>query len=393
MKIAIVSFYEAYPPVSGAASVTYNLAKFLSGERLLVQIGARAATSESSDGLRIITLARAPANRIGRFFQLHRQVRAIVRELLHFRPDCVIFEGASWAVYHWLLLRSIRWAAPNVPIIYHAHNVEYLLRRARNGRAIAAFTRRAEGWLLAQCNLATAVSDLDRAHFRELYNVDTVLLPNGVDVARFASVSPGDTERMRLKYHIRESAVIFSGMYAYPPNRAAVDFLREYVMPRLIERIPCAQLVITGGEVPQAEPWLVSAGVVPYETLPALLTACKAAAVPLFSGSGTRLKILEAMAAGVPVVATEKAVEGLGLLHRKHFLLANNQQEFVNAIAAVFETPPLATNLRSSAEKRVKAGFSWQAIARDFEQAIIDLTGTDSYPEGLSSFGPRETRQ
>jgi glycosyltransferase involved in cell wall biosynthesis len=284
-----------------------------------------------------------------------------------------------------MLLRAIRRIAPTLPIIYHAHNVEYLLRLARNGRAIAAITGRAEGRLLAQCDLATAVSEVDRTHFRELYNVSTALLPNGVDVDRLASVSSGDTDRIRRKYHVGESALIFSGLYAYPPNRAAVDFLRRDVMPRLTEHIPRAQLIVTGGEVPQAEPWLVSAGLVPYEDLPALLTACKVAAVPVFSGSGTRLKILEAMAAGVPVVATGKGAEGLGLRHRKHFLLANDKQEFVDAIAAIFETSSMAANLRKSAKQKVSAEFSWRRIVDDFEQAITRMS-IEELPAELVSF-------
>src|SRR6266851_1784182 len=102
MKTAIVSFYEAFPPVSGAASVTYNVAKFLSCERILIQIGARSATIESSDGVRITTLGAASENRVLKIASLPHRILAITREILHFQPHRVILEGASWAVYHWM---------------------------------------------------------------------------------------------------------------------------------------------------------------------------------------------------------------------------------------------------------------------------------------------------
>ena len=196
--------------MSGAASVTYNVAKFLSGEKLLIQIGARPATIEIADGLRIATVGRASENNFRKVASLPSLIRALVDVILRFRPDLVILEGASWAVYHWMLLRHLRRTMLSVPIIYHAHNVEYVLRRARNGKAIAVITRWAEGRLLADCDLATAVSEVDQYLFRELYNVETVLFPNGVDVARFASVSPDQLAQVRLKYKIGDFAIIFS---------------------------------------------------------------------------------------------------------------------------------------------------------------------------------------
>jgi polysaccharide biosynthesis protein PslH len=365
-KIAFCCFYEAYPPISGAASVTYNVAKFLSGEKLLIQIGAGPATIETADGLPIVTLAGASENKFRKLTSLPRRVRALVNEILRFRPDLVMLEGASWAMYHWMLLRGLRHAMPNVPIIYHAHNVEYVLRRARNGRAIAAITRWAEGRLLADCDLATAVSEVDQTLFRELYNVETALFPNGVDVARFASVSTDQVAQVRSKYRMGNSAIIFSGLYAYPPNRVAVDFLIRDVMPRVLAAIPGSQLVVTGGDMPCQEPWLIAPGIVSHDELPALLASCGVAAAPIFSGSGTRLKILEAMAAGVPVVSTTKGAEGLPFRHGEHLLVADNARAFTECSRRALTDSDLRDVLSMRAARAVRHQFNWPAITSTF---------------------------
>jgi glycosyltransferase involved in cell wall biosynthesis len=366
VKSAIIAFYEVYPPISGAAVVSFNVAKFLSGEKLLIQVGSRPWTTEVH-GVRTVTIPGAAESRIGKITGLAGRIRMIVAKVAGLRPDFVMLEGASWAMYHWMLLRSIRRVAPKVPVIYHSHNVEYPLRRARNGRAVAAITRWAEGQLIAGCDLATAVSEVDRGHFRALYNADTALLPNGVDTALFSPFSTVDIEGIRAKYNIGGAAIVFSGLYAYPPNRVAVNFLVRDVMPRLLAHTPAAQLVVTGGEIPCQEPWLIAPGIVPHDELPALLASCGVAAAPIFSGSGTRLKILEAMAAGVPVVSTTRGAEGLPFHHGEHLLVADDAGAFVGCLRRAITDSSLRGVLTARARDVVQRQFDWRVLISRFQ--------------------------
>lgn len=369
MKIAICCFYEAYPPISGAAAVSFNIAKFLPGETLLIQTGSLSGLKELP-GLRVISVRGASQSGVGRIGSLSRCIRAIVHELIRFRPDIVILEGASWAVYHWMLLRAIRCSLTRLRVVYHSHNVEYEIRRQRHGRAVAAVTRWAEARLLAHCDMATAVSEVDRTLFRELYGVDTVLLPNGVDVSRFTTVTASEVEGVRNKYGIGNAAIIFSGLYSYPPNRTAIDFLLSKVMPHLLVNVPNAQLVITGGQLPKSERWLVSTGIVPYDEMPALLSSCRVATAPIFSGSGTRIKILEAMAAGVPVVATSKGAEGLQFRDNEHLFVANDATEFVASLRHLIGDRAIRDRFRATARDAVRDFFDWKAIASRFASHI-----------------------
>jgi glycosyltransferase involved in cell wall biosynthesis len=294
----------------------------------------------------------------------------MVEEVQRAAADMVILEGASWAVYHWMLLRAIRQAEPRIKVVYHSHNVEYYLRLSRNGRLIATLTRWAEGHLLRNADFSTAVSEIDQDQFERLYRVKPSLLPNGVDVERFASPDPVRVERLRQSFRLDMNTVIFAGFYAYKPNREAVDFLVRTVMPSLRQRHSTATLALTGGGAPYHESWIRNVGSVPYEDFPAFVAACGIAVAPIFSGSGTRLKILEAMAAGLPVVATEKAAEGLSLRHGEDVLFAHDKAGFVNCIIHLLASDSLRGQLREAARRKARDQFSWPLLLRNFEYEI-----------------------
>jgi glycosyltransferase involved in cell wall biosynthesis len=88
--------------------------------------------------------------------------------------------------------------------------------------------------------------------------------------------------------------------------------------------------------------------------------------VPLRVGGGTRLKIYEAMAAGVPVVSTAIGAEGLPLRHGEHLLIADTVEEQVNAIRALLSDPALAAEMAANALRYVQQNCSWDAAAERF---------------------------
>src|SRR5208282_5953149 len=169
--------------------------------------------------------------------------------------------------------------------------------------------------------------------------------------------------------------LLFAGFYAYGPNREAIDFLVTSVMPALRHSHPSATLALTGGGAPYHEPWIRNAGSIPYDDFAGFVGACGVAVAPIFSGSGTRLKILEAMAAGVPVVATEKAAEGLSLENGEDILFARDRDEFVGRISELFDNPDFAARLRERARHTVASKFTWDSIARKFQDDMLTAGG------------------
>ncbi len=255
-------------------------------------------------------------------------------------------------------------------IVYHAHNVEYLLRKARNGGTLLLWiTRLAERALVKKADLATAVSQVDANAMKKLYGRLPSILPNGVDVDLFR-MSSSDIKEIKNKYQLREKAILFMGLTEYPPNKEAIDALVNEIFPRILKRDADVQLAVIGGKIEYRRPWLLNPGSIPYEDIPAFISACQVCVAPIRSGSGTRLKILEYMAANRPVVSTPKGAEGLDFINAKHLLIADSNQEFADAILCLLQAPGFAANMSQTAYAQIQKKYSWQIIASGFANEI-----------------------
>jgi len=366
MKIVFVSFYEAYPPVSGAASVSWNVAKYFNGDRTLIQIGRQDSGIRNQDEVNIITLQGFDENRLKKLLRIPGWILQIVGHIKRIDPDIIVLEGASWVLYHWLLIKAIRLLAKPVRLIYHSHNVEYILRKEKHNQFIVKITRFAERRILHEVDTATAVSPIDSHQFELLYGIKPKILPNGVDIDTFNHVSTVQIQTVKKKYELTDETVLFMGSYLYKPNQEAIDFLIKKVIPKVVQRQPDTRLAIVGGKVPYKKSWLINPGCIPFQDLPAFVKACTICAAPIFSGSGTRLKILEYMAAGKPVVATTKGAEGLDVKDGKHILLADSSDGFVKAISKLLTDSQFSSSIGEKGYNFISSNYSWDHIIKEF---------------------------
>jgi polysaccharide biosynthesis protein PslH len=371
MRVAFISLYEAYPPTSGAASVTFNCARLTPCTTLLVQISSKDSVEDIA-GRTIVSLRQQTSSRLGKLRSMPQIISRIRKSVVRFAPDCIVIEGASWAVYLAILVWVLKKAMPVAKLIYHAHNVEYILRQERSGSALANITGIAEKFLVTKCHRSFAVSEDDRQRFLSLYDVLPSLLPNGVDCGGNNSTQI-EIEAIRQKYGITADSILFMGLYGYPPNAEAVRFLIEQVMPLLLIHRPNLQLVVTGGGPPDPPEWLISTGVIPRRDLDTVLRACRIGVAPIFKGSGTRLKILEYMAAELPVVSTRKGAEGLDLKPERHLLYAETALEFQDAILRLLTDGSLSKSISLEAATLVRAKFNWIPLLRQFAAELETL--------------------
>jgi|HubBroStandDraft_1064217.scaffolds.fasta_scaffold113960_2 glycosyltransferase involved in cell wall biosynthesis len=364
LKLAFVCLYTACPPTSGAARVTYDCARLTPADCLLVQLGD-ADSTERVEGMTVVTIKCNTSSRMQKLLAMPQVIARICRHLKAFKPTHVVLEGASWAVYLTMLAVVIRLALRNAKIVYHAHNVEYLLRLGREKRYIIALTRSAEKYLFSRCDFSFSVSNEDCKKIDELYGVKPGLLPNGVDCSSLAPLLR-QAHITQQPLGLNGDAILFMGFYAYPPNREAIQFLVERVLPALRSQRPEVQLVVTGGEVPVSYPWLIAPGVLPRRELESVLSVARVGVAPIFSGSGTRLKILEYMASGLPVVTTRKGAEGLDTEDGKHVLYAETPIEFQQAILRLLDDRVLAERLSSEASRFVQSRYDWHTLLQRF---------------------------
>jgi len=119
-----------------------------------------------------------------------------------------------------------------------------------------------------------------------------------------------------------------------------------------------------------AHRWLIQPGRLPHETLPAVIQACEVGAAPIFPGSGTRLKILEYLAAAPLAVATAKGAEGLALEAGRDLLLAEDADRFAEAVVRLLPQPEWARDLAATGRAAVWQACDWPAMVEQFIKAV-----------------------
>lgn len=370
MKTAVISLYESYPPVCGAAVVTYNFAKYLPGKKHLIQFSKDHLDHLTENDLNIHNFRLTSDYSFRKFMSVILQIPKITRTIKNIKPDIVVLEGASWTFYYLLLYSFIKLAKVRTRIIYHAHNVEYLLRKVKNNKFVALITRISEAQLMAKADICTAVSLEDRELFSQLYGVHPVILPNGVAYRTFENIEKNEVEKLRNKYGLTGNICLFMGLPDYLPNKKGIDFLLYDVFPDLIESDRNYKLAIIGGKIKEERDWIINPGVIPFAEVPVFIQACDICLAPIFVGSGTRLKILEYLASGKPVVSTTKGKEGLSLDDKKNIIIADDSFGFIDAVKYLYENPHISERIGYEGKKTIIANYSWNKIISDFMPRI-----------------------
>ncbi len=223
-----------------------------------------------------------------------------------------------------------------------------------------------EEYYWRRANRLIAMSAEDRSYIlRRVPNIgDISVVANGVDTDFFDEVPKQLTKRF---------TVFFVGTFKWLPNVEAVTYLVEKVWDKIKAKIPNARLLIVGNS--PSNKILSYAKEDPSievkENITDIRDAYKQANVllaPVWSGKGTRYKILEAMATKTPIVATDLAVEGIGIEHRKHALVGNTPEELANATIEISKNPTLAKELAANGKKLVGNNYNWQAISTQLDE-------------------------
>lgn len=260
------------------------------------------------------------------------------------------------------LLPLARRLNPSAHMVIDQHNVESQLL-ARMAPLSAAplrpllrwqFNRveRLERECVGQADTVLACSDVDAEQLRAMGAKRVHVVPNGVKLPDFAPrESTGDD-------------LVFVGSMDWWPNEDAVLRLAREVWPLVSSELSAGKLMVVGRSPPASVRALENERLVVTGSVPSVapyLARALATAIPLRAGSGTRLKVLEAAAAGVPVVATRLAVEGLPVVEGRHVLLAESAEEFAGALRRLRNDPDLCSKLAQNARLMAEA-FAWDGI-------------------------------
>lgn len=185
-----------------------------------------------------------------------------------------------------------------------------------------------------------------------------VVVPNGAEIP---VSEPGDKNP-----DPKNPTILFVGDFRHFPNVDAVEYFLDEVYPRVRTVVPKVQFIVAGKSTPQIESYHAPGdgiSVVGYtEDLSPLYRSASVAIAPIRFGSGTRLKILQAMAHGVPVVSTTLGAEGLDVYDGEHMMIADSPDNFCSAIIHTLDRPVEAVQRAIAAHELVKSNYSWERI-------------------------------
>jgi glycosyltransferase involved in cell wall biosynthesis len=285
--------------------------------------------------------------------------------------DLVLLEGTPTARF----LPIIPAEVPRVLDFFDIHSVmadRLIASAADNRNAVARDAERTlafERDAARRCNVCLVVSDQEAAAARALLGAGSVeVVPNGVDTAYFR---PDDRPPVT-------DTLIFTGRMSYPPNAEAARHFAEHVLPLIRRDVPAATFHIVGAAPPPQVSVLASPSVIVHGRVDDMrehLWRAALTVVPILSGGGTRLKVLEAAACGKAIVSTPLGVEGHGFHADRDVLVAESPETFAAAVVALLRDPARRSALGRNARKAA-GRFDWASIGASF-RAIIERAATD----------------
>jgi glycosyltransferase involved in cell wall biosynthesis len=300
--------------------------------------------------------------------RMRKPLEALVQRL---DPDVVHFEH--------LYLVELLSAIGDLPAVLSEQNVEFEsikrlrdmakhpLHRARDHLAYKRMLAFETRWV-RRLPVCLAVSEQDATLLRAFAGATEIhLVPNGVDSQSFSPPGNG--------YERSSSNVLFFGTLNYGPNRdGIIDFCRN-IWPAVHTARPDATLEIVGINPPSD---VLDLGRLPGVTVTGFVTdirpklwSATISVVPLHWGGGTRLKILEALAAACATISTSMGAEGLALRDQEEIVIADTHNEFAQSVVDLLANPRKRAMLSVAGQRAVATKYDWGPIARRLEAAYL----------------------
>ncbi|WP_440945411.1 glycosyltransferase family 4 protein [Methanosarcina sp. T3] len=388
-KILVLATYSCYPPRGGGQHRLYNIYSLLAKEFdvticSIIETNKQYQNLVLDNGLRQICIPQSieharhqweAEKKVGvdlydvamiNFVDYSKEYVEKVKELAE-DSDIIVFSHP----YLWPLNKFVD---PNKRVIYEAHNLEYLLKKdyVKDARyTTEVYNTEKEASL--KSDLIFCTSEEDKQNLIEIYGSRSekiLVTPNGVDTARIPFITNEERERQKKLTGLSGSiTVIFVGSW-HPPNLEALKFITGELCKKQIKY----KFIVVGsvknyyfneyGKLPKN---VLAFGTVDEDEKYEIYKLADIAINPMFSGSGTNLKMLDYMSAGIPVVSTPIGSRGLDLENEVHALISPSE-EFQAEISRLLESGELQQKLRINARNLVEQKYSWEIIA----QSIID---------------------
>ena len=392
----MITPYLPYPPYSGGQIRTFNLLKQL-GQKHQITLVSFIRKKEEKQYLpllekytdKIITIKRRPAwNLINVLLSGLTTFPFLVS--IYYSPSLKrIIKNLLQKENYDLIHAETFYVLPNlpktkIPILLVEQTIEYLVYKRFSQRnnffpikpflyLDVAKIAKWENYYWKLVDKLATVSEEDKNYIAASnHRNDIQVVPNGVDFEAFEKIYQNNIKRKKNK------KVVFIGNFTWLPNREAAKLLVKNIWPLIHQKLPSAQLEIIGRKptyeiIGLNNPQLNIKVIGEISDIKQAFAAADLSLVPIRNGRGTKYKVLESIAAGVPVVGTTLAVEGLNLKHQKEIFIANKEEKLANYACQVLTQPQLAKKMSRLALKKLKSQFSWTKVAKKLDNIYASI--------------------
>lgn len=279
------------------------------------------------------------------------------------KPDIILLEGLPTAAF----IASLKHKFPNIPLVLRQSNVEYLLLK-RNAIATkniflkifyyhqSFLMKRFEISAMRKVDAVTAITQFDKdVYLEHLPELNCFVSPAGSDVLH----KKKDIRR-------KKNNLLAISYWKWKPNLDGLDWFLKNVWPELVKKQPSITFDIIGEGLSEKfkqefnDPRINFLGFV--DSLESYRQSATIFVAPLFSGSGMKLKIVEALAYGLPIITTKIGAEGISIENEMHYIEANTEMEFVNKILALLNDFEMQELISKKATEVVVQNYAWPAI-------------------------------
>lgn len=387
MKILMLTPYLPYPLLSGGQIRSYNLLKNLAKKHQITLVALIKNDSEKKYIANIkkychkVIVAKRP--------EKPWTARNIIKTIFGFFPFLVVrnfSESAKTAVIEELKNETFDlihaetfYVMPhipktNIPMILVEQTIEYLVYQhfvdtikfwpVRMLLSIdVSKIHYWEKYFWKQAKAVVAMSESDKKKMQEnVANLEVKIVPNGVDCLVF---------NFRNKSIGHKPTILFVGNFKWLQNREAVLKLVKDIWPIIVKKIPNAKLWIVGKFPTQDILNMRSSQIVVSDDIEDITYAYKNSDVllaPIYGPGGTRYKILEAMASGIPVITTTCGIEGLDITDGKEAIIRDDIKQLAEATISILTQPKLYNNLALNANLIVREKYTWEVIAQALDK-------------------------
>ncbi len=351
IKTAFVTFFPIKPDTMGSSAVVNS--RFLNWpyKKKIFQL----SHIKKLDNKVIETIFIKKESPINKILSLPEIIFRINRYFKKTKKKILIVEGASWIFYSFIVIFFFKIISSKVKIIYISHSIESEIRKKYSNNFIFYITKFLEKLVFRYSDISTTVSLKEMKKLELLYGVKSILLPNAIFLNKIKKINK-----------IKKNYIIFTGSYSYKPNKDAIDYLNNNIMPQLIKKKPDLKLVLTGGGFEKNYPWVINKGVVSKKELYNLVFFSQCLCVPLSFGTGTRIKIIEALCLGAIVISSKKGIEGIQLKSCNPPFIIKKQGNMMNKIIEIIKKNKVIKKKSISQKSYYLQKYSMRNVLKEF---------------------------